>query len=76
MTTQGNKQVLLNGGSSSDPDGQSLSYAWTADGSAISGSGPLVEYTAPTTGSHTFGLTVTDAGGLTNTAATQTVSVP
>ena len=75
VTTQGNKQVLLNGGGSSDPDGQSMTYAWTVDGSPISGSGPLVGYSAPTTGSHVFGLTVTDAGGLTNTSATQTVNV-
>jgi prepilin-type N-terminal cleavage/methylation domain-containing protein len=72
---QGNKQVLLNGGASSDPDGQSLTYTWTVDGVALTGTSAIVLHTLSTTGNHTFGLTVSDSGDLSATAPNQTVDV-
>jgi type II secretory pathway pseudopilin PulG len=74
-TPQGNKQVLLNGGTSSDPDGQTLTYSWMVDGATISATGPIVTYTVTSTGNHTFALTVTDGGGLAHTSPNQTVNV-
>ena len=76
VSTQGNKQVLLNGGGSTDPDGQSLIYTWKVDGVALSSTSPIVLHTVATAGSHTFGLKVTDPGDLSHTAADQTVNVP
>jgi prepilin-type N-terminal cleavage/methylation domain-containing protein len=75
VSAQGNKQVLLNGGASSDPDGQSLTYTWTVDGVALSNTSAIVLHTLGTTGNHTFGLTVTDSGDLFHTAPSQTVDV-
>jgi prepilin-type N-terminal cleavage/methylation domain-containing protein len=62
-------QEVLNASSSTDPNGQSLTYQWSKDGTAISGataqtytdSGPFTSGT-----SHTYMLTVTNTGGLSN----------
>jgi prepilin-type N-terminal cleavage/methylation domain-containing protein len=75
VNAQGNKQVLLNGGASSDPDGQSLTYTWTVDGVPLSNTSAIVLHTLTTTGMHTFGLRVTDSGDLWHEAANQTVDV-
>ncbi|MFO8080249.1 MAG: PKD domain-containing protein [Armatimonadota bacterium] len=45
-----------------DPDGDSLSYAWTASGGTIEGSGASVIWTAPVT-SGDFNVTVTVTDG-------------
>lgn len=69
--SQVNGHVLLNGSGSSDPNGQSLSYQWTLDGSSISGA-TTQSYDAGTFtsgSSHTFGLIVTDTVGLSATSA-------
>jgi len=66
--------VTLNGGSSSDPDGRIVSYAWEQiDGAAVqlSNSGSQqAAFVAPAVGSFgdrlTFRVTVTDDGGLTD----------
>ena len=58
--------VQLNGSSSLDPDGGSLKYAWSIDGAPIDKVTPVVDFVAPSAGDHTFTLTVTDRGGLTN----------
>lgn len=74
-TPQGNRHVLLNGGASSDPDGQTLRYQWFVDGSAVEGAtGRILDYTAPGVGPRSFSLRVTDPGNLTGTSE-QTVVV-
>jgi prepilin-type N-terminal cleavage/methylation domain-containing protein len=68
-TPQGNRHVLLNGGASSDPDGQTLQYEWFVDGSRVEGAtGRILDYTAPEAGPRSFSLKVTDPGNLTGTA--------
>ena len=60
-------RVQLNASSSSDPNGQALSYQWFLDGSAISG-GTTQQYTTEELSKavHTVMLTVTDTAGLTS----------
>jgi len=72
-TPLGNRKMLLNAGASTDPGGQALTYAWY-DGATRIGSAALLNYIAPTTGSHTFSVTVTNSAGLSATAS-QTVTV-
>lgn len=73
-TPEGNGQVLLNGGGSGDPSGQSLTYRWYVDGGTTAiGKSAIFSYSSPT-GSHTFSLTVTNTAGLSSTAS-QTVNV-
>jgi type II secretory pathway component PulJ len=67
----GNRYVSLNGSRSSDPEGSLLTFDWKDGGTDVPGSGSLVNYQAPTTGSHTFTVTVKDPSGLTSTATCQ-----
>jgi hypothetical protein len=73
-TLTGSQHVLLNASGSADPDGDDVTYSWY-DGSTLIGSGPLFDYASPTTGSHTFSVTVTDSTGLSTTSPTQTIAV-
>jgi len=58
-----------------DPDGDELSYEWSADGGAISGTGSVVTWTAPeAVGLHNTTVVVTDGYGGEDTR-TLTVSV-
>lgn len=61
----GRSVVLL--ASASDPDGDSLSYAWTVSGGTIGNSGlSSTSWTAPfTVGNYTASVTVTDSRGAT-----------
>ncbi len=63
-------QVTVNGGSSTDADGNVASYAWDfgAPGSGDTATGSTAAYTYPAAGTYTVTLTVTDNDGDTNTA--------
>jgi len=64
--------VQFNGGNSFDPDGSISSYAWDfGDGGVASGQSAAHTYTAQ--GTYNGQLTVTDDGGLTDTATFQVV---
>ncbi len=53
-----------------DPDGDVLSYKWSASGGSIYGKGPAVNWTAPdTVGTCTITVTVTDGQGGEDTAS-------
>ena len=66
--------VQLNGSASLDPEGGTLKYTWKDGATTLEQALPVVDYVAPTAGTHTFTLTVTDRGGLTATT-TQTLTV-
>lgn len=69
-TGHGCASVTLDGSGSSDPDaGDVLSYVWTDQANNVVGTTAIVQLTV-SLGVHSFNLTVTDAGGLTSTAAT------
>lgn len=61
----------------SDPDGDALSFFWSASGGTITGSGLFVSWTAPLLGG-TYGitLTVTDASGAADTRSASLWAVP
>jgi PKD repeat protein len=62
--------LTFNGSGSTDPQNQTLSYAWNfGDNATSAGPDPTHTYTA--TGIFTVTLTVTDTGGLSGTATTQ-----
>jgi PKD domain len=65
--------VILNATTSTDPENQTLTYAWTDGGDPISQCAAYCDYSTAT-GQHTIQLTVTDPGGLSATQ-TQTVTV-
>jgi hypothetical protein len=73
-TPTGNRHVLLNASSSTDADGDQLTYTWY-DGSTAVGSGAVLDYTAPATGARSFSVQVADPAGATNTSAAQSVTV-
>jgi hypothetical protein len=56
-----------------DPDGDELTYSWSADGGTIEGQGAVVNWTAPETpGEYTIAVLVNDGHGGT---ATQSVTI-
>jgi Tfp pilus assembly protein PilW len=73
-TATGNRHVLLNASSSSDADGDLLSYTWY-DGTTVIGDGAVLDYTTPATGTRTFSVRVSDPAGAAAMSATQTVDV-
>jgi prepilin-type N-terminal cleavage/methylation domain-containing protein len=68
--------VQLNGSASADPDGGVLVYTWKDGSTVIPQTGPVLDYIATSSGSHTFTLTVTDPGGLTHTTTQQVTVLP
>ena len=69
-TPSGNLQVTC---SASDPDGDELSYEWTAAAGNISGTGPAVSWTAPqAVGEYDVTVVVGDGHG---SSATKTVHI-
>jgi len=62
----GSQSVTLNGTGSSDPDGEPISYAWTATGVNATGQTPIVSLPV---GTHNVTLTVTDGHGATSSDA-------
>lgn len=82
QTVAGGTSVSLNGSSSNDPDGDSLTYAWSqTQGSAVTlsnANAAQASFTAPTVTSSTllqFQLTVSDGAGLSdNSTVNVTVS--
>ena len=70
----GSGRTLLNGTSSTDPEGERLRYAWKIDGVAIAPTSETVDWSGLTPGAHSVQLTVADPGGLFGTV-TNTVTV-
>lgn len=70
-TSASGAPVTLSGASSSDPDGDVLTYQWKNDASVVVGNAASLS-TSASFGAHTFTLTVTDPSGL---SATDTVVV-
>ena len=69
-------KAQLNASTSTDPNGQALSYQWFLDGSAISGATTQQYETGELTKvSHTFMLKVTDSAGLSSFSPVQTVTI-
>ncbi len=80
QTVNSGAQVTLDGSGSSDPDGDSITYAWTQTaGSSVTLSSSSVAkptFTAPgSAATLAFSLIVTDSHGLASTAVTTTVTV-
>src|SRR5216684_4096617 len=68
-TGSGGTSVQLDGSSSSDPDGDVLSFVWMDEAGNVVGTTAVVPLTL-SLGTHTFTLKVTDPGGLSSTATT------
>lgn len=67
-------EVRFDASSSTDPDGQIVSYDW-AFGDGNTGSGRVVTHTYQTPGAYTPSLTVTDDRGATHTATGDPIAV-
>jgi type II secretory pathway pseudopilin PulG len=71
----GSRHVLLNGSTSSDPEGDPLNYFWFVNGREV-GRGLIFDYAAPEGGTYEVRLDVRDPSGLLGRSPTQTVVLP
>ena len=70
-----NGHVICDASGSTDQDGQTLTFAWTVDGVAQSESSYRLDKSGLVSGSsHTFVVTATDSGGLSQSAQTTAVT--
>jgi hypothetical protein len=65
--------IVLNGSTSSDPEGEPLQYAWY-DGTELEGTGIRFDYAVTSGSIHTISLKVYDPAGLEGDASGQTVT--
>jgi len=73
----GTTAIVLNGSSSYDPEGQSLTYQWWDNGSKIDkGDGIVFTYKVTPGSAHSLQLKVYDPAKLEGVSATQSVTVP
>jgi hypothetical protein len=71
----GVRHVLLNGSTSSDPEGEPLTYIWFVNGAEV-GRGLTFDYAAPAAGSYQLRLDVRDPSGLVDSSDTRTLVIP
>jgi type II secretory pathway pseudopilin PulG len=71
----GVRHVVLNGSTSSDPEGDPLNYFWFVNDVEV-GRGLIYDYTAPTGGTYQLRLDVRDPSGLLGRSPIQTVVLP
>jgi hypothetical protein len=72
LSPTGFRHVLLNGSTSSDPEGDPLDYWWFVNGVKV-GEGLTYDYAAPAAGTYVFRLDVRDPSGLLGQSSTRTV---
>ena len=70
----GMRHVLLNGSTSSDPEGEPLTYIWFVNGVEV-GRGLTFDYAAPAGGSYQLRLDVRDPSGLVDSSDTRTMVI-
>lgn len=68
----GMRHVVLNGSTSSDPEGEPLDFFWYVNGVEV-GRGLTYDYAAPAAGTYQFHLEVRDPSGLLDRSETRTV---
>jgi hypothetical protein len=70
-----NGHVICDASGSSDPDGQSISFAWALDSNPLAETSYRLDQSPVSSGTHNVTVTLTDTGGVT-ASTTQTVTVP